>query len=96
MARIRTVKPGFWTSELVMELSRDARLAFIGLWNFCDDAGIYPASPKRLKAEVFPADDLTAADVRRLVDELLAIELVDEYEIDGQRFWIITGWHHQK
>ncbi|WP_431018214.1 hypothetical protein [Burkholderia gladioli] len=96
MARIRSIKPEFWTSEQVMELSRDARLAFIGLWNFCDDAGIHPASPKRLKAEVFPADDLTADDVRRLVDELLALELINEYEIDGQSFWIVTGWHHQK
>lgn len=96
MARIRTIKPEFWTSEQVMELSRDARLAFIGLWNFCDDAGIHPANPKRLKAEVFPADDLTGEDVRRLVDELIALALVDEYEIEGQRFWIVTGWHHQK
>lgn len=96
MARIRSIKPEFWTSEQVMELSRDARLAFIGLWNFCDDAGIHPASPKRLKAEVFPADDLTSEDVRRLVDELLNLELVNEYEVDGQTFWIVTGWHHQK
>ncbi|ALS63607.1 hypothetical protein AT395_00105 [Pandoraea apista] len=79
-----------------MELSRDARLLFIGMWNFCDDAGIHPASPKRLKAEVFPADDLTSLDIRRLVDELVSIGLVEEYEVDGEAFWIVTGWHHQK
>lgn len=96
MARIRSVKPEFWTSEQVMELSRDARLLFIGMWNFCDDAGIHPASPKRLKAEVFPADDLTSSDIRRLVGELVSIGLVEEYEVDGEAFWIVTGWHHQK
>lgn len=96
MARIRTIKPEFWTSEQVMELSRDARLLFIGLLNFCDDAGIHPAKPKTLKAEVFPADDLTSESVRRLIDECIEIGLVDEYEIDGERFWIVTGWHHQK
>lgn len=96
MARIRSVKPEFWTSEQVMELSRDARLLFVGMWNFCDDAGIHPASPKRLKAEVFPADDLTSSDIRRLVDELVSIGLVEEYEVDGEAFWIVTGWHHQK
>ncbi|CFB63134.1 hypothetical protein [Pandoraea apista] len=96
MARIRSTKPEFWTSEQVMELSRDARLLFIGMWNFCDDAGIHPASPKRLKAEVFPADDLTSLDIRRLVDELVSIGLVEEYEVDGEAFWIVTGWHHQK
>jgi hypothetical protein len=49
MARIRTVKPEFWTSEQVMNCSRDARLLFIGMWNFCDDGGNHPASAKTLK-----------------------------------------------
>lgn len=96
MARIRSVKPEFWTAEQVMELSRDARLAFIGLWNFCDDAGIHPASEKTLKAELFPGDDLTSADVRRMIDELLANGLLTEYEIEGKGYWQVTGWHHQK
>ncbi|MEM5330361.1 hypothetical protein VSR34_27695 [Paraburkholderia sp. JHI2823] len=96
MARIRTIKPEFWTSGQVMELSRDARLAFIGLLNFCDDAGIHPASPKRLKAEVFPADDLDADSIAALVREMISCGLVAEYSFDGESFWIVTGWHHQK
>ena len=96
MARIRSIKPEFWTAEQVMELSRDARLLFIGLWNFCDDAGIHPASTKTLKAEVFPADDITSADVRRMIDECLEQGLVIEYEVDGRSYWQVTGWHHQK
>ncbi|WP_261938261.1 hypothetical protein [Pandoraea sp. NE5] len=31
-----------------------------------------------------------------MVDELLRVGLLDEYEVAGQRFWIVTGWHHQK
>ncbi|WP_186209072.1 conserved phage C-terminal domain-containing protein [Burkholderia gladioli] len=96
MARIRTIKPEFWTSEQVMSLSMPARLLFLGLWNFCDDAGIHPASVIRLKAEVFPGDAIGAEDVRRMFDELLANGLVREYEVDGDRYWIVTGWHHQK
>ncbi|WP_150777295.1 hypothetical protein [Pandoraea sputorum] len=96
MARIRSLKPEFWTSEQVMDVSRDARILFIGMWNFCDDAGIHSANERRLKAEVFPADDLTMTDVRRMIDELLRVGLLDEYEVAGQRFWIVTGWHHQK
>lgn len=34
MARIRTIKPEFWTSEQVMGCAPLARLLFIGLWNF--------------------------------------------------------------
>ena len=63
MARIRTIKPEFWTSEQVMECSPLARLLFIGVWNFCDDAGNHPMSAKTLKALVFPGDDITSAKV---------------------------------
>lgn len=79
-----------------MELSRDARLLFIGLWNFCDDAGIHPAKVKTLKAEVFPSEDLTSADVRRMIDECIHQGLVIEYQIEGESYWQVTGWHHQK
>lgn len=95
MSRIRTVKPEFWTSEQVMECSPLARLAFIGLWNFCDDHGVHPASCKTLKAEVFPGDDITAADVRSLVNELLKQQLLAEFSTEERPWWFVTGWHHQ-
>jgi hypothetical protein len=94
MARIRTIKPEFWTSEQIAECSPNARLMFIGLWNFCDDYGRHPASAKRLKMEVFPADSI---EVRPLVKELLVAGLIEEYETEGQSFWQVTGWgKHQK
>ncbi|WP_144025173.1 hypothetical protein [Burkholderia sp. HI2500] len=96
MARIRTIKPEFWTSEQVLELSRDARLLFIGMWNFCDDGGNHPASAKTLKAEVLPADDVSASVVMQWVDELIEQGLLSEYEADGKEFWHVTGWHHQR
>lgn len=96
MARIRTVKPEFWTSEQVMDCSPTARLAFIGMWNFCDDAGIHQASAKTLKAEIFPADDMLVSDVQVLVDEIKANGLIIEYEVAGKAYWQVTGWHHQK
>jgi len=96
MARIRTTKPEFWTSEQVMECSPLARLVFIGMWNFCDDAGVHPASPKTLKAEIFPSDDISAIQIGEWVRELVGQGLLDEYEAGGRRYWIVTGWHHQK
>ncbi|CAG9173166.1 hypothetical protein CURE108131_20910 [Cupriavidus respiraculi] len=97
MARIRSIKPEYWTSEQVMEVSRDARLLFIGLWTFSDDGGNHPASPKTLKAEVFPGDDdVTASTVMQWIDELIEQQLVVEYEADGKEFWHVTGWHHQR
>lgn len=73
-----------------------ARLLFIGMWNFCDDAGIHPASTKTLKAEVFPADDITASEISALVDELISNGLLIEYKVGEKPYWQVTGWHHQK
>lgn len=96
MARIRTIKPEFWTSEQVMECSPIARLLFIGLWNFCDDGGNHPASAKTLKAEVFPGDDISAAQVQSMLAELSANGLVVFYEHAGKEYIHVTGWQHQK
>ena len=96
MARYRTIKPEFWTSEQVMECSPVARLLFIGVWNFCDDGGNHPASPKTLKAEVFPADDISADIITNFIGELTRNDLLIEYEVDGKCYWHVTGWHHQR
>lgn len=96
MARIRSIKPEFWTSAQVLECSRNARLLFIGLWTFADDHGRHPDSPKQCKAEVFPADDLSIDEVERMLSELSANNLITRYVVDGRGFLQITGWHHQR
>lgn len=96
MARIRTIKPEFWTSEQVTDCSMAARLLFIGIWNFCDDAGRISASPKQIKALVLPADDVSSDDVRRMIDELEQRGLVLRYAVDGKDYLQVTGWSHQK
>lgn len=84
MARIRSVKPEIWSSEQILECSRDARLFFIGMWNFCDDQGVHTFTPKTLKAEIFPGDDdVTSDTIRRYVSELVNNGLVGIYEVDG-------------
>lgn len=96
MARIRSTKPEFWTSEQVVECSRDARLLFLGMWNFCDDGGVMKNSPKRIKMEVFPADDLDSSSIRRLLDELSTNDLILYYEVDETSYIKVLGWNHQK
>lgn len=96
MARIRTIKPEFWSSEQIVELSPTARLLFIGLWNFCDDAGNHPASPRTLKMQVFPGDDFTTDQIAAYISEMIDARLIIEYEVDTKKYWHVTGWHHQK
>ena len=96
MARIRSIKPEFFTSSQVVECSRDARLLFAGLWCFCDDSGIHPADYRRLKLEIFPADDCTSVDVKKWLTELICVGLIEEYTAQKATWWRVTGWdRHQ-
>lgn len=97
MARIRTIKPEFWTSEQVAECSPSARLLFVGLWSFCDDHGIHPASVKRLKMEIFPSDAIADEEIEEMVHQLETAGLLMAYQVDGKGYWLVTGWEkHQK
>jgi hypothetical protein len=97
MARIRSIKPEFWTSEAIAQLSRDARLLFIGLWNHADDDGRGLDNTRLIKAAVFPLDDDMTIDViDRLLGELSSRARCIFYEVSGKRYFQIVGWHHQK
>ena len=96
MARIRTIKPEYWTSVQVVECSMPARLLFIGLWNFADDAGRIRDVPRQIKMKIFPGDDLPADDVHGLLTELSRNSLIHRYTVDNKGYIQITGWHHQK
>ena len=94
MARIRTIKPEYWTDEKIVELSFPARLLFIGLWNFADDEGRLVYSPKRLKLQIFPADDL---DISALFGEIRGKKLATFYEVDNIQYLEVSGFSkHQK
>ena len=92
MAKIRSIKPEFWESEQVGECQPMARLLFICLWNFCDDAGNYPASVKAMKRNAFGYDEVSADQVAAWMDELISNGLVAVYEVDGRCFWHVTGF----
>lgn len=94
MARIRSIKPDFWTDEKIVGLSPFARLLFIGMWNFVDDEGRAPYSPGRLKMQIFPADNL---DISELVGELRRSGRVEVYQVDGKDYFQVTHFtEHQK
>ena len=83
MARIRTIKPEFWSDGVLMECSLNARLLFIGTWNFADDNGNLDRSAKQIKARIFPADPI---DCEPLIQELLAHGRLIEYSVSGQKY----------
>lgn len=62
MARSRNIKPGFFANDQLAELPMSTRLLFIGLWTLADREGRLDDRPKRIKAQVFPYDDVDTDD----------------------------------
>lgn len=98
MARIRTIKPEFWSSAKVGKISRDARLLFLGLLNEADDEGRLLGQTKRLAGIIFPFDDdMDASKIECLVGELQTGGMLQRYEIGGAIYLCIIGFsEHQK
>ena len=76
MARKRMISTEFWTDDKVIELSIDARLLFIGMWNFADDEGIMCYKPKQIKAQIFPVDDITHEQVNEMLVRIHEVGLI--------------------
>lgn len=97
MARIRTIKPEFFTSLSIAELALTARLTFIGLWTHCDDEGRCVDDARLIKAALWPLDDRTAADVESDLGALSEASLITRYEVNGRRYLAVCGWsEHQR
>lgn len=97
MARIRTIKPEFVESESVGKLTREARLLFILLWTFVDDAGRARASSRLLASRLYPYDDDAPKKIGGWLDELVTGQHIRVYEVDGDQYLDIPKWlKHQK
>ena len=76
MARIRTIKPEFFTSEDIVGLTPFARLLYIALWCEADKEGRLVWKPATFKLRYLPGDD---CDVLALCKELTDAGLVVLY-----------------
>ena len=93
MARIRTIKPEFFTSEDIVSMSPLARIFYIGLWCEADREGRLEWKPGTFKMRYLPGD---ACDIKALAGELVDRGLLDLYEVDGKTYGAIpTFSKHQ-
>lgn len=76
MARIRTIKPEFFTSEDIVSLSPLARLLYQATWCEADKEGRLVWKPRTFKLRYFPADD---CDIEAMCAELVNAGLVALY-----------------
>jgi uncharacterized phage protein (TIGR02220 family) len=90
MARIRTIKPEFFSSEDIVALTPFARLLYVALWCEADREGRMTWKPGTFKLRYFPGDSI---NVSELADELLERGLIVLYG-DGLAY-IPTFLEHQ-
>ena len=97
MARIRTIKPEFWSDENLSECSLSARLLFIGLISHADDEGRLEYSPTRIRMQVFPCGSATGKQITEWLQQLTEHSLIEVYEIDSKGYIGIPGFaKHQR
>lgn len=99
MARSRNIKPGFFTNEELAEMPFENRLLFIGIWCIADKSGRLEFRPKRIKAQIFPYDDV---NVMHGLCMLHASSFIVFYKVDGKIYIQICNWdkhqspHHKE
>jgi hypothetical protein len=80
MARIRTIKPEFFTHEDLFlaeqEENLPLRIAFAGLWTICDREGRFKWRPNTIKLAVLPFDNV---DFSRVLDALGTRGFIEQY-----------------
>lgn len=90
MARIRTIKPAFFTSNDIVDMSFPARLFYIATWCEADKEGRFQWDLRMLKRRYFPDD---AIDVAEIAAEVIKQGLIVLYG-DGLAY-IPTFNQHQ-
>jgi len=83
MARIRTIKPEFFTSSDIVKMTPLARLFYVSLWCESDREGRLKWDLDTFKLRYFPGDN---CDLETLAEELTSRELIILYEIDGKDY----------
>ena len=97
MARCRIVKPEFWDDGKLASVSYQARLTYIGIWNFCDDYGVTKANSLWLKSRIYPYDDkLSIKDFNRWIQELVDLKRIIQFQACGETFYFLPNFRkHQ-
>ena len=99
--RARNIKPGFFKNENLSDLGNAAKVLFAGLWCLADRGGNLEDRPRRIKAEIFPYEEIA---VESLLNDLARGNdpFVYRYEVEGVGYVHIVNFekhqhpHHQE
>ena len=100
--RIRSIKPEFWRSPDIVQLSLEDRLLFIGLWSYVDDNGVGRDEEALIAADLFPHDLSVSPHgvLKRIhggLKRLSEAGLITRYIVKSRQFFEVRTWErHQK
>jgi hypothetical protein len=83
MARIRTIKPEFFSSEDIVTMTPLSRLFYVALWCESDREGRLDWKPNTFKIRYFAGDN---CDLMAMAKELIDRELIVLYEVEGKKY----------
>ena len=94
MARIRYIKPGFFTDADIGDLEPLDRLFFQGLWCYADRDGRLPYRPRELGVQVLPWDTI---DAEAALHRLAEAKFIIIYSTEGDTYIQVRTWKkHQR
>lgn len=89
MARIRSIHPGLFTDDAILEMSFEGRFCLIGIWTLCDDRGIFEWKPITLKMRLVPADN---TDIGSILSELVKLQAIVKFEDDNKPYGAVRNF----
>lgn len=97
MARIRTIKPEFWSHPVMSKEPAEVRLLAIALLNLADDEGYFLATPALVRSFAFPLDE-DSTNARRGLARLSDVGwiVVREHPSHGPVGVVVNFAKHQR
>jgi len=83
------IKPKFWDDAKIGRISRDARLLYIGMWNFCDDLGVIRADSVWIKSKIFPFDQMQIQQFDKICQEILKNGFISLFSYRDEKFYYL-------
>ena len=93
----RIIKESICTSETINELSPLEEITFYRLLVNCDDYGCFDARERVVISRLFPLRDIKGSEVKKTLQKLAGLGLIQLYEVGGKPFLHVCTWaEHQR
>jgi len=89
----RNIDQRIWRDEFFCSLTMTERLLWIGMVNcVADDQGRMLDNPLLIRADIFPLDDIQAAEITGAIEKFATAGKIYRYEKSGKKLIQIVNW----